>query len=211
MRVKYGFAEINIGGEVYTLAPSLLNISKIGTPKEIIESFHIISNYDVNYITSFSTACNILQCCGLPFFVTGGLRFSELKNKTLIYPGLLPIDDVFILAAHCLKHGVCGIVDDNKEDDKEEKKPKPMTEFDAHKFIVDAMDILSLSLSEAENLTMTQFGKLINAKLSSIKSRDEKEVNNSPEEKEDLEAALYWHEQRVAKINEKNKLLKEAK
>lgn len=205
MQIEYGFAEILVKGMVYKLSPSLLNISKIGTPKIIIESFQALSYKHIHYVHSYSVACNILRCCGIPDELVGGIIFSQMQKKSLISPGLLPIEEVFILARHCLNHGVCGMIDDDN-DTNEGKKAKPMTEFDAHLFIVDAMEILSVSLKEAENMSMTQFGKLASAKLTNSKRREyiEKNGMSKEESEDDLEDVMGWYHDKVAKINEVN-------
>ncbi len=178
-----GYAYITAGGHSYELAPSFCNMAKIGSPMEIISVFKRIAS-PTNFVTSYADACNVLECCGLPRELIGGLRFSEKQMKTLISPGLLPIEDVYNLALHCLKHGVCGTNEQIKEHTKGDT-PKPMEEFDPYVYVVSAMDHLAMSANDAESLTMTRYIRLISAK---IKVADQAERSKEPTEEEQQKA-----------------------
>ena len=98
MLTAYGHVKIEWGDKVFNLSPSLVNIAKIGSPKEIVK---------------FSIALNVLKCCSdieLPEKLTGGVRFSDKQQKFMIVNpahGEAMIGDVIKLAEHCLLHGVC--------------------------------------------------------------------------------------------------------
>lgn len=207
MRIEYGFAEIKINDEKYELKPTLSNIKNIGSKKHIVDCFSILSYKPFHYITSFRVATEILQACGLPDKITGGTVFSERQNKVIINKGILPLTDVFILAEHCLRHGVCGVIE--IEDKDSEKKGDPLTEFDAHKYIMDAVEFLGVSLEKAEEMTMTQFVLLAKAKSDSAISR-QKDENGNPVKTEEQKAqenddALAWYYSKVNQVNSKHK------
>ena len=136
MLTQYGHGEIKWGGEVYRLAPTFINIAKLGTPSEIIETFkHFIA--EKNVVHKFNCALNIVRtCCDreLPVELTGTIKFSERQQRFLIVNpahGEAMVNDIIILAEHCLIHGVSGKVDiDDIDEDA-----KPMEEFDAYKFM----------------------------------------------------------------------------
>lgn len=174
INVNIGHASVKVRDKEYLLIPSLSNISKIGTPQEIVECFNHVTNPikfsyrlengTLNAVSStfaygFDWACRILNCCGLPESITGWVVLKETDEK---YPYLCPVEgkigfnDVFVLAAHCLKHGVCGVV-------KEQGKGEPIKDFDAHFYIHLAHKALDISLSEAASLTMTEFSMLMEA------------------------------------------------
>lgn len=97
-------------------------------------------------------------------------------------------------------HGVCGIID---EDDKDsDKTGKPLTEFNASDYIVDAIEILGLSLSEAENITMTQFIKLAKSKMKLHQQRTGKDEPSDSQKKLDEDEAFAFYNSVVDKVNE---------
>lgn len=176
MKIEYGFAEIKVGNETYELKPTLSNIKNIGSPTDIVNSFTILQYRFAHFVMSFREAIKILQCCGLTEELTGWIVFSERSNKSLIHPGKISVGEVFILAEHCLRHGVCGIIE--SDDPDKEKTGEPLKRFDAHSYIVDAIDYLGVSLSEAEEMTMTQFVHLVKAKNKNAESRKTDEDGN---------------------------------
>lgn len=196
MNTDYGHAEITVHGESYLLTPSLVNISKIGSPKEIVESFDKLDykplpnervvNYSPwekresnnKFVESFEVAVRILNSCGLPKKLTGYATESRAFGGKSICIAKLPIEHVFVLAWHTLKHGVIG----DAELPESAKKSKANS-FDPHEYIVAAMSTLGLSLSEAEGLTMTKLLKL--SGVESKKSEEESRIEES-------ESLLAW-------------------
>lgn len=177
VRTEIGHVKIEIGDKEYMLVPSFVNISKIGTPRQIVESFGIIDNpvkfhykleggktvlVNYDFAQGFEHAAWILQCCGLPEKLTGYITIRDNSQGypcTYVVQGKINTHDVFVLAAHCLKHGVCGIATDNS-------KSEPMTEFDARFFIILAQSALGSTLEQAERMTMTELSMYMEAKKS---------------------------------------------
>lgn len=205
MDLDYGFAKIEIGDDEYILKPTLKNIRKIGTPKEIIKLFSTLHYKAHHYVTSFGAAADILNHCGLPRDVTGTIDYSVRSGRRMINPGYIPPSDVFTLAEHCLAHGVVGVVD--HDDDDSDKTGETLEEFDAHSFIVDATEYLGMTLSEAEQLTMTQFVFLVKAKNKNYEKRA-KEMSEKPKHdkasEKDIKEAMEFYNEKVKKINEAN-------
>ena len=164
MLLQYGHCEIEWQGEKYRLAPTFANIAKIGSPLEIIEDFKsFISTWSV--MQKFSIAISVLNACSdklIPEELTGRYQFSERQDKFLyVQPshGLPMIEDVITLAEHCLIHGICG-KNTSKSDSGE-----PLKEFDSYKFMELARVHLGMSAAEAENMTMTEFSRMMDAKF----------------------------------------------
>lgn len=198
-RIEYGFAEIRIGDEVFELVPNFFNIGKIGTPSQIVQKMYDISYRGFLFIRAFESACDILQACGLPEKLTGHLHFSERKGKMLAKEGLLPIEHVFLLAEHCMLHGIIGDVDTDDKD--KERTGDPLTEFNVHSYLVDAVEFLGVDMDYAEQMTMTQFVKLVKAKNENMASRD---PNNTANKQKDMQKAEEWYNEKAKKLN-KNK------
>lgn len=179
MNTDYGFAEIFAHDKSYLLRPTLINISKIGTPKQIIECFDDLAYRNIHLVKSFITALKILNCCGIKDgWLTGCVTFSEWQNRMVVMQGKMSITEVFIIAEHCLIHGVCGKIDETEVDS--DKTGSPLLEFDPHMYISDCMEFLGMTLREAEEITMTQFVKLVRAKNKSLDARKNGNPNYSP-------------------------------
>ncbi len=168
--LEHGFATIKVDGVGYELAPTLLNISKIGSPKQIVDHFSLIRFKDnLGYVS----CVNVLEACGLPSKILGGL--SGFKNgKPQYVMGRIPCDDVFVLANHCMKHGVCGI------GEPKGAKTKPITEFNPYQMINLAKQVLDITLTEAEQLTMTKLSMLFEAlpkEKDKLSEREQQEIN----------------------------------
>lgn len=186
MLAAYGHVKIEWGDKVFNLVPSFVNIAKLGSPKEIIDTFKdFIAS--TNLIVKFSIALNILECCSdveIPRALTGGVKFSDRLNKFLIINPLhgdAMISDVITLAEHCLIHGICGKVEDKKGNGE------PVKEFDAYSFMELARIHLNLSLADASQMTMTEFLRMMEAKFPPEK--DPRDDRPSLEEEADM---LAW-------------------
>ncbi len=174
MLTAYGHVKIEWGDRVFNLSPSFVNIAKLGDPKEIIDTFKDFVS-STNLITKFSIALNVLECCSdieIPRALTGGVKFSERQQRFMIVNpehGQAMVSDIITLAEHCLVHGICGKF---KSKDKS-KKGKAIEEFDAYSFMELARIHLNLSLSDASQMTMTEFLRLMDAKFPPEKNENE--------------------------------------
>lgn len=187
MLTAYGHTKIEWGDRVFILSPTFANIAKIGTPTEIIDTFKEFISA-TNLAHKFSIALNILDCCSdvsLPVELTGTVKPSANNDRILISQpshGISMVNDVIVLAEHCLIHGVCG---------KNDKKPtgEPATEFDAYSFIEMARVHLGLSAEEASNMTMTEFSRMMETKFPPHVNED------AVSEKEQIEMAAWLTKQ----------------
>lgn len=163
MLTEYGHARIRWQGVEYTLSPSLLNISKLGSPTEIIEDFKQF--IEASVIWKFIIATRVIDACSdieIPESLLGSVKFSETKNRFMyVQPshGLPMINDVIVLAEHLLIHGVCGKSDSSKS------TGEPLKEFDAYKMMELARVHLELSSGDAANLTMTEMHRMMKVKF----------------------------------------------
>lgn len=212
MNTDFGFAEIYYKEKVFQLKPTFINISKLGSPKQIIKMFEDLFYKPFHVIKSFGVALDIIRACGLDDDdVTGYITISPFSNKSMICKGAMNIDEVFILADHCLKHGVCGMIE--KDDDNKDQTGNPMVEFDAFQYITIAMEFLGISINEAENLTMTQFLKLVRAKNKTAEMRKNggQQVVTVKEAENDALQEYYRQEAKLKAAREKKLKEKEAK
>lgn len=163
MLTEYGHTKVRWQGKEYTLSPSLINISKLGTPTEIIEDFKQF--IEASVIWKFIIATRLIDACSdveIPDSLIGTVKYSENKNKFLyVQPshGLPMMNDVIVLAEHLFIHGICGKVKDSK------KSGEPLTEFDSYKIMELARVHLDLSAEEASKMTMTEFFRMMQVKF----------------------------------------------
>lgn len=207
MNLSDGYCQIEYRGKMFDISPSFANMAKLGTPEQIVQKMHDLQYYPITPIQSFSTALEILAACGLEDEeVTGGLNFSEWKNKVMIQCGAMHPDDVIVMARHCMQHGMCGSHDQLKTIEKGEGTQ--MSAFDPAEYIVLAMEYLKMTMDEAENLTMAKFVRLANAKREMDK-RQQMKANGIPT-KEESESRQKYNEDLAAQY-EKARLARLAK
>ncbi len=184
MLTEYGHAQISWNGVNYTLSPSFINISKIGSPKEIIDDFK--SFIESSGVWKFIIATSVLNACSdkeLPESLLGKVKFSDNQNRFMYVKPNHNMDmfnDAIVLAEHLLIHGICGKSDSKGNGDRVE-------EFDACAFIEDARIHLGQTSEQAENMTMTEFIRLVKRKFPA-------EESDAPNEELDTQL-LDWFNQ----------------
>ncbi len=163
MLTEYGHAKVRWQGKDYTLSPSLINISKLGSPKEIIDDFKQF--VEASVIWKFIIATRVIDACSdieIPDELLGSVKYSENKNKFLyVQPphGLPMMNDAIVLGEHLLLHGVCG------KSEKPNKSGDPITEFDPYKIMEVARIHLGLDAQESSRMTMTEFVRMMQVKF----------------------------------------------
>lgn len=155
MLTRYGFGAIHIDDKQYKISPTFQNIDKLGTPKEIIETFTSFFNCpSINW--QYHRAVEILQACcepNLPDKVTGRFRVDERGKMKLVNPPSQDfMHDIIVLASHCLKYGVVGVTDSESTEEGE-----PISEFDVYHFIGLACEHLGRTRDQAADMTLTEF------------------------------------------------------
>ena len=150
---SYGQGEMVIDGVKYAINPCFANIAEIGEPKEIINTVKSLQSDDP--VDVYCAAFSILQgCCDkdLPVDYFGHYGFNE--DGKLEIPNIEPelMNDLVVLASHCVLHGICGKIDSQSADGGEE-----LTEFDPTEYVDLAATHFKMSYDEAANMTMTQF------------------------------------------------------
>lgn len=156
MQANHAVGEIglSLGDTDALFRPSLLAMSRLGSPAYIVEAYARIvepATEDWQIKSQFSAALHIITCCAvddtdidpLIGYYDGHLRYV---------PGALPPEDILTIARHLMRHGVSGV---SPNRDEPLIKGKPMTEFEASQFAAMATAHLGMPESAAWNLTMT--------------------------------------------------------
>lgn len=159
----------------YLFIPSFENLSKLGEPAEIISAYTVLlsnSEYEamnrfrepysylIKYINEqqllkLKTAKRVLRCCCDD-------DITDLIGGTNKKRGLMPEQNIFLLAKTLLDYGVAGRAKVRISQRNESKSYT--SEFKVNDYINNAIVHLGLSLDEAKKLTMTEYILLMSKK-----------------------------------------------
>ena len=159
----------------YLFIPSFENLSKLGEPAEIISAYTVLlSNSEYEAMTRFrepysylikyineqqllklKTAKRVLRCCCDD-------DITDLIGGTNKKRGLMPEQNIFLLAKTLLDYGVAGRAKVRISQRNENKSYT--SEFKVNDYINNAIVHLGLSLDEAKKLTMTEYILLMSKK-----------------------------------------------
>ncbi|RTF27187.1 hypothetical protein D9B84_00800 [Serratia marcescens] len=175
----------------YFLRPSFANMTRIGSPAEIVERFAELHTSEaprlleaaveaygevpgwlLAYINapSFSSAAIfagmiVMQACcddDLSALV-GELRPSKRGKRAFVFRrGKMPASDIIVIGQSLITHGIIGKAKVRRLQRHETNSF--VSEFSAFEYISAARNHFSMPRAEAEQLTMTEFQLLINAK-----------------------------------------------
>ena len=171
IRVSFGDVEIDTGEQSYIFRPSFRNCLKLGTPKEVVETFgqlHMLqlepyiktnmANQALKFVSKrvLPNAYLILDsCCD-----TDPSRLIGTYNGTKYRPGLMSFENIITIAKHLIKHMVIG-----EPKPSEQKGDDFSNEFDAVKMVDAAVIHLGLDEEKALELSMTRFQHMIELKF----------------------------------------------
>lgn len=191
---EIGEIGVHIDDETFILRPSFYAMSKIGTPKEIVETYAVvmaeIENPKVKW-QQFQDALFVAHaCCELDLDdVLGYFNQSGKFVKKKVDP-----EDMLILARCLLKHGITG--SQKPLPRKESDEPEYLTEFNASENVALAMAHIGCTESDAWKMTMTSLVAAMRAKFPSQK--EDKAGARAPT-KDEHEDTMAWFDKIKAK------------
>jgi len=165
---------VQVGERYVKFRPSLAAMARLGTPKEIVETFVTVCGapplsgnpvLDEPRVKSwrrdqFAAAVNVLYACteeAIDWLV------GYVNERYRYVRGALPLADIVGLAAGLLKHGVLG--DIPPEATRGAKKEDYISEFKARDFAAAAMAHLGATEAQAWDMTMTSYIIAMRAKF----------------------------------------------
>ncbi len=166
MRVNTSIGEClaEYNGNEYLLRPSFRALKRIDDLEDSItsvcESYNLlISGHGVT-VSQVSACAYVLQCCSdLPDELVGWTEHRNGKFKWRMK--VLTVNEIVIMAHHCIKWGVFGDPKDKlSKAAKKKMEEKPQTEFDPHDFVAVMVDEFHLSTNDAWECTMVEFQRL---------------------------------------------------
>lgn len=164
-----GEVGIEAGGRSYLLRPSLFSMSQIGSPADIVETTAILLSPEPEhpYILKrfrkerFERALTVLYACAgdqdLGDLIGGMVPTG--RGRIAYSPGLMPMQDIIAVAQGLIRHGIMGDVEPEPG-----RVGESMSEFKAAEYVSAAIAHLSMSESDAWNMTMTSFVQVMRSK-----------------------------------------------
>lgn len=180
----------------YFFRPSFRNMTRIGEPDEIVQTFYDLCNDEVTPLIQQAAQVYIrdeyshLPDCVMRYIQSGLLnRKAVLAAHTVLTaccdddigelvgwmkpgksrkrgfmwrPGTMPAPEMIIVAQNLMMHGIIGKAKVRKLQRYESNETT--SEFRATDYIMAARNHFGISREEAENLTMTEFALMLNAK-----------------------------------------------
>lgn len=188
------------GGRDYLLRPSLLAMTRIGTPAEIVQTYATIHGNDVAKLIEvctgalgcfpewlspsfnraaerlLSTCMLVLQACCEDDLTPMIGDWKGWRNCVVYRQGQMPKNDIIVLAQHLMQHGVVGKAKVRQL--QRHETGERTTEFKAFDYISAARSHFGMNRAEASQLTMTEFQMLLAAKYPDQKgfTREEYEI-----------------------------------
>lgn len=171
MTANHAIGEVGISyqGADVIFRPSLLAISRLGSPADIIGYFVELQERPRTRAQArrqFRAALHVLSCCADDQEPLDAL-LGGYSERMHYQPGVMPLDDIVTLARHLILHGVAGV---SPKGDEPLIKGEPMREFDAAKFAAMAIAHLGMSEADAWNQTMTGLLAALRSKFPPDKS-----------------------------------------
>ncbi|GAA0517234.1 DUF6246 family protein [Tatumella terrea] len=188
---EIGECVISVGDTDYFFRPSFANMTKIGTPEEIVSTFYALHNDNLSQLivgalsvfgrlpewflrylnnsaegkAAFVAAVTVMDACcetdATP--LTGEIAPSRTGKRAFIWrKGRIDANDLIVIASELIIHGIIGRAKVRLLQRHESKAT--VKEFRAVEYINAARNHFGMARTEAENLTMTEFILLLNAK-----------------------------------------------
>ncbi|KAB8312921.1 hypothetical protein EH228_04375 [Erwinia endophytica] len=188
---EIGECLISLKENDYFFRPSFINMTKIGEPAQIVQTFYDLHNDDmsvlingaiqaygripqwlIEYISRpqsskqavYAAMNTMMACCDDDITpLIGELLPGKTGKWAFVYRhGKMPLADIVLVAQSLIQHGIIGKAKVRKLQRHETQQAT--SEFNAFEYISAARNHFSMPRSEAEQLTMTEFQMLLAAK-----------------------------------------------
>ena len=206
---EIGECLISTGNADYFFRPSFANMTNIGEPQEIVKAFYDLHNDEspelikraveaygcvpawlISYLSrpqagkrALMAAVAVLQaCCDRDVSpLTGELVPGKTGRWGFVWKrGSMPVSDIIIIAQSLITHGIIGKAKVRQLQRNE--TGQMTTEFHSVEYINAARHHFGMTRGEAENLTMTEFVLLLNAKYPQQKGFTKEEYESVTDE-----------------------------
>lgn len=186
---EIGELRISLTDKSFFFKPSFRAMNEIGTPKEIVEMYATLNGADYLAVMQhvgnlpfgaqmqvmkavskpiygrhvLSAAYIVMQaCCDEDISVLVG-SYKPTARGVKYVPGLMPVNDIIIIARNLLDHGIIG-KSPLKVPQRSESQKQTTNEFNASQYIISARTHFGMTREEAGDLSMTEFQQMIKNK-----------------------------------------------
>lgn len=188
---EIGECLISVGDDDYFFRPSFAAMSRIGEPQEIVQAFYDLHNDEVTpllqraveaygaipawliaHVSRKQTAKPALMaamsvlaaCCESDVSrLTGEIVPGKSGKWAFVYrPGLMSTVEMVLIAQSLITHGIIGKAKVRQL--QRHESGQATTEFRSFDYISAARNHFGISRAEAEQLSMTEFQLMLNAK-----------------------------------------------
>lgn len=165
LMTEHGEASALIDGQEYLVRPSFRALSQLGTPEELTEIIGdvchaysiLIDAGKLPQVGLISQCANVLMACSdIPESWLGCTDLGAISGRMTYRQGRIRIDEIIIMAHHCIKWGVQG---NPRRLQAPEKNAKPSL-FDPSEFVSIMIDEFHMGRDDAWGATMTEFQRL---------------------------------------------------
>ena len=199
--VHIGEVGIHHAGGSLILRPSLLAMSRLGTPAEIVQTVAVVFGQGLN-----GTRLSIKQQlrAALDVWYACAPEGTDLDPLTGYFSprggwrmGAADPSDVVMVAQSLLRHGVLGDPELPAENAEPPRDDEYEALFDCRKNAAFAMGHLGLTEREAWNMTMTGLRLAIEAKYPKQETPEQQSAKRAPSLSE-YDATMEWHDKLLA-------------
>lgn len=199
--VHIGEVGIHHAGGSLVLRPSLLAMSRLGTPAEIVQTVAVVFGQGLN-----GTRLSIKQQlrAALDVWYACAPEETDLDPLTGYFSprggwrmGAADPADVVMVAQSLLRHGVLGDPELPAENAEPTRDDEYEALFDCRKNAAFAMGHLGLTEREAWNMTMTGLRLAIEAKYPKQETPEQQSAKRAPSLSE-YDATMEWHDKLLA-------------
>lgn len=169
VNTSIGDVLIKANGRDYYLRPSFFAMSKIGKPKDIVDTFKFICRaYEVvvlrvpdnalslSPLAAFNSVCKVIDAClfdGESSDITGYIKRGKHVQRLVTY------HDLVVMAYHLMSYGIAG------KPKRKSKGGEELKEFDVTEYVGMSVAHLGLSNSESWSMTMIEFQRAFDSKF----------------------------------------------
>lgn len=200
---------ISVGPDDFFFRPSFINMTRIGAPAEIVQTFYDLHHDEVTALIQSAidaygyippwlithlksstygrkaliAASSVLSsCCDKDVTsLTGELRVARVAGKAFkLRRGLMDEFDMLVIAQSLITHGIIGKA--KVRHLQRHESGEATSEFRAFEYISAARNHFGMSRAEAEQLSMTEFQHLIAAKYPDQKGFTREEYDSITED-----------------------------
>lgn len=152
---EIGHFALEVNGEYFSLIPKLNNMAKLASAEDLMLYFRCMHSASTLQRTLIDMSHDVfMACCDKPQQIKKYLVETRNGKPHFISRHAVSISDQIQVAAALLRHGIAGV---NRPRNALTGKGKPMDRFDVYRFIADAKQHFGVTLTEAQNMTMTEF------------------------------------------------------